>query len=258
MRILLDSKDLIDVVEHNRPVTVDDFRVYLRDHGSSLVLTFNNFRELVAPLSRGIDSLHMRDVLQKLETLPVCYLGEMAVLSEETKSAIRAFNSGREYEPISPYVSRWDETLPGPRPPVGRMLILRLDEIVLGIAGEDPSVFAGYDFYEEALRHLFASNRCIPAPIRVPEENFPNVFRRLIPDYGIEKPTKQISDFAAWVYENPRRCPALRLDYEVFHEVLRNLGDIPKASDIPDLCNNRSKAIELLEFAKRLSMKPLS
>jgi len=57
---------------------------------------------------------------------------------------------------------------------------------------------------------------------------------RFIEHYGIEKPTRPIEDFAAWVYDDHRRCPGLRLGYEVFHELLKNVGDKPDASDIPD------------------------
>jgi len=42
-----------DVVEDNQRVQLEDFRSFLRDHLSSLVLTFNNVRELAAPLAKG-------------------------------------------------------------------------------------------------------------------------------------------------------------------------------------------------------------
>src|SRR5260370_19767798 len=109
MKILLDSKDLIDVIEHDRPIRLEEFRAYLNDHRCSLALAFNNVRELAAPLAQGIDSLHVRSLLQKLETLPVSYLAEMLIPSEEVKEAVRAFNSAIEYNPINPWVSRCDE-----------------------------------------------------------------------------------------------------------------------------------------------------
>jgi hypothetical protein len=61
------------------------------------------------------------------------------------------------------------------------------------------------------------------------------VIGRLIEHHKIEKPKEAIDDFAAWIYEDPRRCPGLRLGYEVFHELLKNVGDKPEAGDIPDL-----------------------
>ena len=180
MKNLLDSKDLIDIVEHGRPVKLEDFCNYLQNHDSSLVLTFNNVRELAAPLAQGFDALHVRDLLQRLETLPLSYLGEVNIPTDEVKQAVRAFNSATEYSPINPLVSRWDETIPGPKPAVGKMLILRLDEIVLDIARVDASVFSGYSFYKDALRQQFENDRRIPLSVRVPEHNFPKVVGRLI------------------------------------------------------------------------------
>jgi hypothetical protein len=235
MKILLDSKDLIDIVEHDRPVKLEDFLNYLNDHDSSLVLTFNNVRELAAPLAQGMDALHVRDLLQRLETLPLSYLGEVNIPTDEVKQAVRAFNSATEYNSINPRVSRWDETIPGPKPAVGKMLILRLDEIVLDIARVDASVFSGYSFYKDALRQQFENDRRIPSSARVPEHNFPKVVGRLIEHYGIEKPNASVDDFAVWIYKDPRRCPGLRLGYEVFHELLKNVGDKPEAGDIPDI-----------------------
>lgn len=235
MKILLDSKDLIDIVEHDRPVKLEDFCSYLYDHDSSLVLTFNNVRELAAPLAQGIDALHVRYLLQKLETLPISYLADVTIPTEEVKEAVRGFNSTTEYKPINPWVSRWDETMPGPKPAAGKMLILRLDEIVLDIAREDASVFSGYSFYEKALRQQFENDRTISRSARVPEQNFPKAVGRLIEHYGIEKPNMPMDDFAAWIYKDARRCPGFRLGYEVFHELLKNVGDKPEASDIPDI-----------------------
>lgn len=63
----------------------------------SLVLTFNNVRELAAPLAQGIDALHVRYLLQKLETLPISYLAEVSIPTEEVKEAVRAFNSTTEF-----------------------------------------------------------------------------------------------------------------------------------------------------------------
>lgn len=41
--------------------------------------------------------------------------------------------------------------------------------------------------------------------------------------------------WGTWVYTNPKRCPALALQFQVLREIVRNIGDTPKQSDIPDL-----------------------
>ena len=42
MRILLDSRDLIDLIEHARPVALDRMNTFLRDNNHEFVLTFTN------------------------------------------------------------------------------------------------------------------------------------------------------------------------------------------------------------------------
>ena len=130
MRFLLDAKDLIDAVEHNRPIPLTDFDQYLRTRGHELVLTSTNVREFVAPLFTDGDCLKMRKLLQDLEALPVCYLREATILHEELAVAWRAYESENNYAGIDPYVTRWDETLfPGEAP--SRIFVaFRLDEII--------------------------------------------------------------------------------------------------------------------------------
>ena len=42
MRILPDTRDLIDLTEHNLPISPDEFRQYLLNGNHQAVLTFNN------------------------------------------------------------------------------------------------------------------------------------------------------------------------------------------------------------------------
>jgi len=42
MRILLDSRDLIDLIEPARPVALDRMNTFLRDNNHEFVLTFTN------------------------------------------------------------------------------------------------------------------------------------------------------------------------------------------------------------------------
>jgi hypothetical protein len=46
-----------------------------------------------------------------------------------------------------------------------------------------------------------------------------------------------IPDLADWIYDSAARCPGLRLRYEVFHQIRRNMGDASDASDFADLAH---------------------
>src|SRR5882724_6321297 len=130
MRILLDSRDLINLVEHGRPTT-QVFDRYLRLGNHQSVLSFTNVRELSSPLAAGVPFLQLRPLLQSLEAMPHIYLKEVGIIGSEIQSAVEAFNSGTEYQSFSPYVTRWDNTLvafPGQhRPAAEDWVNFRLD-----------------------------------------------------------------------------------------------------------------------------------
>ena len=111
MRILLDSRDLIAVVERQRPITPQQADEYLRSNGHELVFTFTNIREFVAPLATGSEFLTVRPFLQALERLPHTYLKEVPIVAAEIQAAVRAFNSGTDFQIPLMYGDRWDQTL---------------------------------------------------------------------------------------------------------------------------------------------------
>ena len=55
MRILLDSRDLINIAEHSRPITAENLEAYLRARNHEIVLSFTNVRELSGPLAAGVE-----------------------------------------------------------------------------------------------------------------------------------------------------------------------------------------------------------
>ena len=112
MRLLLDSRDLINLVEHGRPTTMQQFDAYLRRFNHEIVLTFTNVRELASPLASGVAFLQVRPLLQALEQVPHTCLKEATIVAIEISAAVQAFNNGTEYQSCSPYVARWDHCGP--------------------------------------------------------------------------------------------------------------------------------------------------
>lgn len=87
MRILLDAKDLINIVEHDLPVSVADFRQWLRDRDSVAVLSFTGISDFVGPAFPNNAFLEKRVLLQKIETLPVVYIREGTIVQDELRAA---------------------------------------------------------------------------------------------------------------------------------------------------------------------------
>src|ERR1700738_619603 len=104
MRLLLDSRDLIDLVEHGRPVSVPNFDRYLRGGNHAIVLSCANVRELAGPLAVVGDFLRIRPSLQSLEQLPHTYIREAPIPAYEIRAALEAFNAGPAYLDCNVYV----------------------------------------------------------------------------------------------------------------------------------------------------------
>ena len=146
MRILLDSRDLIDVVEHGRPVTPENFEAYVRDRNHQVVLSFTNIRELSSPLAEGAEFMRVRPLLQALERMQHLCLKETTIIPSEIRAAVTAFLEGAEYQSPSPYVPRWEHVLVVDplrhRLPTEDWIDFRLDEIIYYINRARPDVFA--------------------------------------------------------------------------------------------------------------------
>jgi hypothetical protein len=83
MRILLDSKDLINVLEKGRPVSIARLESALRAGNHQLVLSYVNVTELVAPLQFGREFTDIRSILVAVEDLPVVKIHQAIVAFDD-------------------------------------------------------------------------------------------------------------------------------------------------------------------------------
>jgi len=242
MRILLDSRDLINLVEHGRPTTIQQFDAYLRGGNHEIVLTFTNVRELASPLASGVEFLQVRGLLQSLEQMPHTYLKEITIVAIEIQAAVEAFNSGAEYQGCSPYVTRWDHTLmtlPGQQGSAADNWVnFRLDEIVYYINRVRPDVFAPPDHHLGNLRALLQNDRAALRAGQAPaRQHFVSSIKRHAATHRVSLPNGREDEFAEWVYANPDRCPGLRLNHETYRALMANYMDIPETADFSDLAH---------------------
>ena len=240
MRILLDSRDLIDLTEHDRPVRPVELQEYLRNNNHTVVLTFTNVRELASPLANGADFLRIRRLLQSLEALSHTYIGEVSIPALEIQSGIDAFSVGGEYQPVDVYATRWDRTFAMPpgqqRSPAADWINLRLDEIVYFVLRISPHVFTPPTHYLPALRRLLEQDRELLRSGRAPaRQHFINSIRKLAMSWNRRLPAGREDEFATWIYSNPSRCPGLRLQHETYRALMANYGDVPETADFSDL-----------------------
>ncbi|MCL4552546.1 MAG: hypothetical protein M1305_03180 [Candidatus Marsarchaeota archaeon] len=242
MRILLDSRDLINLAEHGRPIAIEEYAAYLRASDHFNVLTFTNIRELVAPLAQGAEFMDIRPMLQSLEQVPHTYLNEVPIIGLEIRSAVQFFEDGIEGQSPDVYTTRWDHVLqlgPGQRRlAADNWVNLRLDDIVYLIYRFNNELFAPPVHHLPLLQRLVAQDRdrlrASQAPARL---HFVRAIRKHATSFRVQLPPGKEDEFAEWVYQNPSRCPGLRLQHEIYRALMANYGDVPEVGDFSDLAH---------------------
>jgi hypothetical protein len=91
MRVLLDAKDLINVVEHAKPVSLAGLEVWLKANSARLVFSLENIRALAGPLASDPASLpRIVQYLHDLEALPHCFIS-CHIDIREMRSALKGY-----------------------------------------------------------------------------------------------------------------------------------------------------------------------
>ncbi len=123
MRIFLDTRDLINLLERDKPCEVSRFRNWLAASRHSVVVSSAVVFELAAPLVHRNARSSVTRILNELESLPLEYIADGFIAPAEIREAIDAFTHNREYMPVDPYVRRLDEALAAFGPPPTRMYV---------------------------------------------------------------------------------------------------------------------------------------
>lgn len=237
MRIYLDSRDHIWLVERKTPEETDTFERMLRESDHELIFSLNNIMECCAPLLQPGSRTNVMNTLNRLESMPHQYIAEAKIPAMELEEAASAFLNNREYNFIDPFVSRFDHVVAQfEKPATDNYIHYGLAHTVYELWNEDPSLIDRYPKQSVRLRDILKSDR-IRKDHKNHEANFPNSVNRNLRLYNITFPPERIVDFSAWIYENPNRCPATRLGYEVFHKLLKNVTDSGELSDISDFAH---------------------
>ena len=235
MRILLDAKDLIDLVEFNRPIEITALSAWLNKGRATLVLSMTNVSDFVGAVFDGGDFLRMRALLQKIETLPLAYIREGRIIRDELSLAVAAYQPGHEPTSLDPYVSRWDEAAHWKDESALKPLVgLRLDEIVYMARG----AIQAYKKLTAVQRTHIERQRELPDSERMsPRDIFINAIPKRFTDHGIEVPKIDFPTFGQWLWRVPSRCLGLRLQFEAYHQLLKDRSLAFQNGDIADFAH---------------------
>jgi len=234
MYILLDSKDLINLGEHGKPCPFSEFAGRLTERGFVVAYSFANIRELAAPIAtdRGA-SLRIRTYLDTLEGTSHSFLSDVTLLKAEEKSATASYSAGNEYEPVNPFVPRLDYVFPSFAKPHVRDY--RLADIVSEMFKQQPELFQPAPKHVAAFTSALSLDRSRAKTTRSRkmrsnlEESLAGFLK------GESIPRGGAAGLAAWIWESPVRCPAMRLIREAGKAMSRNASYKARGGDIFDL-----------------------
>jgi hypothetical protein len=237
MKILLDSRDLINVLEGKSPVSVADLESYLCKGDHQIILCFSNIRELVSPVVDGVSYSDIRPHLETLERLRHTYMKEVGIVGIELQAAVEAFTAGTEFANPSPYVNRWDQTmssLPGNRPLF--LIDYSLENLVFLTYIGNRAVFEPPRRQLPQFRKILEGDRALLRAGKLPaKQHFILSVKKHAATHRVTLPIGREDEFALWIYKDPNRCPGFRLNHEMFRSLTANYQDVPEASDFTDL-----------------------
>jgi hypothetical protein len=232
MLIYLDTKDLINILQKSDPCSIEKIKGILKCGGHKLVYSMINILELSEPLLNKRAETNVMTLLNTLESLPHVFIHSACIHKLELEQASKAFERGIEYEETNPFVRRFDQTIDlNAAPPTRFYLNYSLAETVWDLYRVDAIGMPAR--HSASLKKLVAADRALsPSPSL--HDGFVETIRKAIATHKIKCTFSDTKSFASWIYANPIRCPSIRLGYELWHKIVRNVGDQPIGSDLED------------------------
>ena len=251
MLIYLDTKDLINIFEKYNPCSADQFDIILRQGDHKLVYSLLNIIEISEPLLYGNAKTNVMSLLNRIEETPHIYIHSSKIPHLELTSAAEAYINGKDYSSIDPYVQQFGYTLDlDSQPATKNYLNYSLAEIIWEIycLGK----LSGLDCYAKRFKQIVIEDRSLSTKPSL-KYFFSAVIERQLRYHQVSISNIDIKLFSDWIYSDPVRCPSLRLGYELFHKMTKNIDDEPIPSDMEDFCHiDCLPYVDLLTIDRRM------
>jgi hypothetical protein len=236
MRIYLDTKDIIKLLEHSLPCTAEEFENILRSGGHELIFSLVTILEISEPLLHKNAPTNVMRLLNQIEKLPHTFIYSSSIVKLEIEEAYNAFIGNNEYRKIAlPFENRFDIIIDLERKPATKSYLnYPLSEIVWDLFNHGG--LGNLDSSPQKLKSLFEADRAISPKPKL-KSNFVKTIGLSIQQNKLEVPFNKMESFANWIYSKPTRCPSIRLGYELWHKMIKNIEDIPEDSDLEDFHN---------------------
>lgn len=231
MKAYLDAKDLINILQADNPCSADQLEETLNRGSHQLAVSCYTVTEISVPLALSSSKTNVMALLNRLEKMPITFV-HAGIDSLELKEALDAFSRSREYREIRPFVDRFDDAVDlDARPPTRIFIKYSLAETVWDLYSHGG--LQGLESYARRMRELVTLDRSLKRPPNL-KTHFAKMIERNLKLYSLSCSSVSLPDFANWIYENPIRCPAIRLGYEVWHKIVKNRTDALEDSDMED------------------------
>lgn len=255
MKIFFDSRDLISLFEKQDEQTISASIAFLTDKNHMLVYSMNTVMEVSAPLIEKESTTNVMQILNRMTNAPHVFIAEAVIEKLELEEAIRAYSNKSEFElnRINPFVDRYDQAIsPFTPPSTADYIKYDLALTVYELWQEDPSLFEGYESAGTKLHQLMELDRKLPKN-NYATADFAKTLKRNLDLYKIAFPQEELESLATWVLESNSRCPSIRLGYEVFHKIVKNITDKTDTGDIPDFSHvSCIPYVDLITLDKRM------
>jgi hypothetical protein len=232
-RLYLDSRDLIELVANDRPVTVAAFADLLRQKDWSVVYSYANVCETTIP--GDLRETARRAAL--LNSIPHIFIRAMPpIRCMEFRAATRAFGAGLEPVIINPYVEYWFEAFLYPEQDAEMSAVRQFafEQQVLFMVKNSPDVCRNLPEQTAEVQSAVDKDRTVTDPVRRNRERFEGGVAVTLAECGLSVPTAEKRAFARWIRENPARCPGWRLFDEGYLKFASNVSDSVDHGDSND------------------------
>jgi hypothetical protein len=232
-RLYLDSRDLIELVSKNKPMSAVSFAQFLAERDWVVVYSFANVCETTIP--EDLDETTRR--ARVLKSLPHTFIRAMpAIRCLEFAAASRALESGSEPTAIDPYVSHWHQTFLYPHQDAEMAAAgsFSFENQVVFMVSRNPDVCRNLPHQTAKVQRAVEKDRTVSDHVRRNRERFEGGVAVALAECGLRMPATGKKPFARWIRQDPTRCPGWRLFDEGYLKFASNVADSVDHGDSND------------------------
>jgi hypothetical protein len=240
MRAFIDTRDLLNIFNHSRPISASELGELFVRRGHQLVIPFSLISELIPADNNPI--VVARRFVKIEEDIPHIFLQQKSLPDEEIRRAAIDVSSGRPPAAYEPYVQNFRDLWSEGFDPIflmdldrtigKRKMSFQLDLLVQ----QKPQIFHWSQAEaEQAIRALEQEQQAIKSgPAK---QAFRDAVARWLSRVGLQGSDSSINQFADLLRRKPRIAPGWRLYEEVFDQLARDKHFKPTVNDVWDLAH---------------------